>query len=398
MIKAGSGTMKTRDDRPSFALSCRLNLPALLRWLLMVFVLAGPAYAYATLKCTDWNGNQAIVNLKLPASVSIQPGMDAIPPVPPVTVKYKCFDPDGSDSVTRTASIVILSDAFNLIKSLQSLGLTLTIDVTSNGVKSKSWVFGKKDGTTPPDNISVGSSYTEKTGTGDMTMTINATLSRDSSEKTSPGFYAIPALSAFKLVPVYGSLSGLQLNTPAIRIQYVPTCFVQTRLSTNNVNFGPVLTTDVDSNFDRQIPFTITASVNENCNEGKFGNLQTGYTPHFSESAATKTYYLDLPLKVSFILINGGVVCSGGKSVCLYKEGGISDKNGLQLEIKAPDGNPVTFNEASLPVNKFGNFQGGEGGGTWNIINSYQAVLSSTGEQVKTGKYSAQVTVKVDYY
>ncbi|EMW3789179.1 fimbrial protein [Salmonella enterica] len=397
MIKAGSGTMKPRDDRPSFALSCRLNLPALLRWLLMVSVLAGPAYAYATVKCTDWNGSQAIVNLKLPASVSLQPGMDEIPTVSPVTVKYKCIDPDGSDNVTHTVSIVRLADANNLIKSLEETGMILTIDVTSNGVKSDSWVFGKK-GSTPPERISVGSSYTGKTGTGNRTMTINAALSRDSSEKTSPGFYAIPSLSAFKLVPYYGTfLGGLQLNTPAIRIQYVPTCFVQTSLNTNNINFGPVLTTDVDSSFGRQIPFTVTASVNKNCNGGYFGNLQTGYTPHFSESAVTKTYYLDLPLKVSFVLNNGGEVSSDRKSILLYKES-TSDKNGLQLEINAPDGNPVTFNEASLPVNKFGNFQGSESGGTWNIINSYQAVLSSAGEQVKTGKYSAQVTVKVDYY
>ncbi|WP_179127336.1 hypothetical protein [Salmonella enterica] len=34
--------MKTRDDWPSFVLSCRLNLPVLLRWLLMMSVLAGP--------------------------------------------------------------------------------------------------------------------------------------------------------------------------------------------------------------------------------------------------------------------------------------------------------------------------------------------------------------------
>ncbi|ECG5801169.1 hypothetical protein CD625_004034 [Salmonella enterica subsp. enterica serovar Oranienburg] len=395
MIKAGNGTMKPRDDRPSSALSCRLNLPALLRWLLMVSVLAGPAYAYATVKCTDWNGSQAIVNLKLPASVSIQPGMDAIPPIPPVTVKYKCIDPDGSDNNMHTASIVRLADANNLIKSLKETGMILKIDFTSNDVKSDSWVFGKDE---PSERMSVGSAYKGKMGTGDMTLTISATLSRDSSKETIPGFYAIPALSAFKLTPNNSSFDGIQLNTPAIRIQYVPTCFVQTSLSTNNINFGPVLTTDVDSSFDRQISFAVTASVNKNCNGGKFGNLQTGYTPHFSESAATKTYYLDLPLKVSFMLINGGVVCSDGKSVCLYKEGSTSDKNGLQLKINAPGGNPVTFNEANLPVNKFGNFQGSEDGGTWNIINSYQAVLSSTGEQVKTGKYSAQVTVKVDYY
>ncbi|EJN3055247.1 hypothetical protein NPV75_000001, partial [Salmonella enterica] len=50
--------MKTRDDRPSSALSRRLNLPALLRWLLVVFVLTGPGYVYAVdMMCTGLNGS-----------------------------------------------------------------------------------------------------------------------------------------------------------------------------------------------------------------------------------------------------------------------------------------------------------------------------------------------------
>ncbi|ENU7737962.1 hypothetical protein ACE3YX_004631, partial [Salmonella enterica] len=81
----------------------------------------------------------------------------------------------------------------------------------------------------------------------------------------------------------------------------------------------------------------------------------------------------------------------------LYKDGS-SDKNGLQLKINAPDGNPVTFNEAGLPVNKFGHFYGADGGGQWVINNTYQASLSHSGETVMTGRYIAQVTVKVDYY
>ncbi|EEJ6656594.1 hypothetical protein [Salmonella enterica] len=46
--------MKTRDDRPSFALSCRLNLPALLRWLLMVFVLAGICVCHFEMHGLEW--------------------------------------------------------------------------------------------------------------------------------------------------------------------------------------------------------------------------------------------------------------------------------------------------------------------------------------------------------
>ncbi len=404
MIKAGNGTMKTRDDRPSFVQSCRLNLPALLRWLLMVSVLAGPGYAYAVnpspiVKCTGWDGNTGTVSLALPASVSIRPGVDKFPDIPPVNVDYKCFSTDGTDANSYQAAIVILSDANNtLVQAMKEIGLTLTINVSdSSGVTSPSWVFNGSGAN--HDRVPVGSSYTGKTGTGNQTMTISAKLTKDPSKETSPGFYAIPSLVAFKLVPRDKFFDGsFFLNTPAVRIQYVPTCFVQTSLGTNTVNFGPVLTSDVDNSFTRSKSFTVTASVNKNCNNKNLGNLQTGYTAH--TSGGDKTFYLDLPLKVSFQLNNGGRFCLGNNtSVCLYNRD-TTEENGLKLEIKPEGGEPVTFNEASLPVNKFGHFLGADTikAGTWEVRNTYYAVLSSTGKEVKTGKYSAQVTVKVDYY
>ncbi|EBM2193526.1 hypothetical protein DWD10_26255, partial [Salmonella enterica] len=206
-------------------------------------------------------------------------------------------------------------------------------------------------------------------------------------------------LSAFKLVPFEGAINftGVPINTGAVRLQFVPKCFVKTSLSTPDINFGPVITTDVNNSFSRSIPFNVTADVNKSCNNGTFGNLLGAYTVTVSVGK-TKDYYLELPLKVSFMLNNGGRVSSDGKSILLYKEG-TTDENGLQLKINATDdGTPVTFNDASSPVNKFGSFQGGPNGGTWNISNTYNAVLSYTGEQVITGKYRAQVTVKVDYY
>ncbi|EBA6833126.1 fimbrial protein [Salmonella enterica] len=391
MIKAGNGTMKTRDDRPSSALSRRLNLPALLRWLLVVFVLTGPGYVYAVdMKCTGLNGSTGTIKLQLPASVSFDPEGDLKPYIsPPVKFDYTC---SASDSVSHTVGIIRLGDMSPLIGALNKAGLKLEVLVSdSSGGGESVWDFSVA---IPVEYVNVGSSYISTTG--NRTMTVRTRLTRDQTKpKPNPGFYVIPGLTSFKLIPDYYSTKiGPFLETPPTRLQYVPACFVRTSLGTNNVNFGPVLTTDVDSTFSRSIAFNVIADVNKSCNNGTFGNLLGSYT--VSVTGGTN-YYLELPLKVSFILNNGGEVSSDRKSILLYKES-TSDKNGLQLEIKAPDGNPVTFNEASLPVNKFGSFQGSEGGGTWNIINSYQAVLSSTGGQVKTGKYSAQVTVKVDYY
>lgn len=392
MIKAGNGTMKTRDDRPSSALSRRLNLPALLRWLLVVFVLTGPGYVYAVdMMCTGLNGSTGTIKLQLPASVSFDPEGDLKPYIsPPAKFDYTC---SASDGVSHTVGIIRLGDMSPLINALNKAGLKLEVLVSdSSGGGESVWDFSVA---TPAEYVNVGSSYISTTG--NRTMTVRTRLTRDQTKPTpNPGFYVVPGLTSFKLIPDYYSKRiGPFLETPPTRLQYVPACFVRTSLGTNNVNFGPVLTTDVDSTFSRSIAFNVIADVNKSCNNGTFGNLLGFYT--VSVTGGTTNYYLELPLKVSFMLNNGGEVSSDRKSILLYKES-TSDKNGLQLEIKAPDGNPVTFNEASLPVNKFGSFQGSEGGGTWNIINSYQAVLSSTGGQVKTGKYSAQVTVKVDYY
>ncbi|HEA0272598.1 TPA: fimbrial protein [Salmonella enterica] len=384
--------MKTRDDRPSFALSCRLNLPVLLRWLLMMSVLAGPGHAYAAdTKCAGLNGSMGTIKMQLPASVSFDPQGDLKPYLsPPSKFDFTC---SASDGASHTVGIIRLGDMTPLIDALNRAGLKIEILVSdSSGGGESVWDFSVK---TPAEYVNVGSSYIGTTG--NRIMTFRTRLTRDQTKpKPNPGFYVVPGLTSFKLIPDYYSTKiGPFLETPPIRLQYVPACFVRTRLGTNNVNFGPILTSDVDSTFSRRIDFNVIADVNKSCNNGTFGNLQGSYT--VSVTGGTKNYYLDLPLKVSFILNNGGEASSDRKSILLYKES-TSDKNGLQLEIKAPDGNPVTFNEASLPVNEFGIFQGAEGGGTWNIINTYQAVLSSTGEQVKTGKYSAQVTVKVDYY
>lgn len=384
--------MKTRDDWPSFALSRRLNLPVLLRWLLMMSVLAGPGHVYAAdTKCTGLNGSMGNIKLQLPASVSFDPEGDLKPYLsPPTKFDYTCSVSDGA---SHTVGIIRLGDMSPLIDALNKAGLKLEFLVSdSSGGGESVWDFSVK---TPAEYVNVGSSYIGTTG--NRTMTFRTRLTRDQTKPNpKPGFYAVPGLTSFKLIPDYYSMKiGPFLETPSVRLQYVPACFVRTRLGTNKVNFGPILTSDVDSTFSRRIDFNVIADVNKSCNNGTFGNLLGSYT--VSVTGGTTNYYLELPLKVSFILNNGGEASSDRKSILLYKES-TSDKNGLQLEIKAPDGNPVTFNEASLPVNEFGIFQGTEVGGAWNIINTYQAVLSSTGEQVKTGKYSAQVTVKVDYY
>ncbi|EAQ9807427.1 hypothetical protein EAN25_22250 [Salmonella enterica] len=352
-------------------------------------------------KCTDWNGQGGIAEtLRLPSAVSFEtgnvPANGAVLYTSPGwnDIRYQCSK-SKADAVFFKGgpALYLLASGNALLKqALNNAGLKLQILVNSEG---KAW------NPLESDHTEVGS-YDNDNKTGQTSLKLKAQLVVVDNSKITPGFYAVPDLSAFKLVPFEGAINftGVPINTTAVKLQFVPKCFVKTSLSTPDINFGPVITTDVNNSFSLSRTFDVTAGVNESCNGGgaNLGNLRSSYKLYLNGTLRGE-YYLELPLKVSFVLNNGGEVAQGGKSILLYtKKDNKEQKNGLQLKINAPDGTPVTFNDASSPVNKFGSFQGGSGGGTWNISNTYNAVLSSTGEQVITGKYHAQVTVKVDYY
>ncbi|ECF8076073.1 hypothetical protein CWU58_23810 [Salmonella enterica] len=383
--------MKTRDDRTAFALSRSLNM------LLIVCCLAVSGYARAvvwddiTQGCTDWNGNNAGASLSLPSSVSFEPGK--LPDVGKVLytspnwyeVNYKCKN----TTPGAKAALMSLGHLNPLTDALKLAGLELKILIEGE----PGWVPG---GAT--DHQDFGSAYTGETGNKTLRLKLQLIVT----QKVTSGFYVVPGLVSFKVTADSRSVTsaGIQFTTPSVRIQYVPTCFVKTSLGTNNVNFGPVITSDVDSSLSRSISFNVTASADlgEKCGKVLKGNYDV------KVGSITKSFYLLLPLRVSFILNSGGEISAtdGNKSVLLYKKD-THTKNGLKLQITdSSNGNtPVTFGEISLPgslsANKFGEFKG-DGSGTWNIENTYYAILSQSGEEVLTGEYNAQVTVKVDYY
>ncbi|EEB7432431.1 fimbrial protein [Salmonella enterica] len=378
--------------------------------LALLFFAVLPEFAGATeatsapTGCTDWDGQGGrSVTLGLPPAVSFETG--TVPANGTVlytspnwySIQYQCIkSKENAIHFGGGPVLSLLSDGSALLKqALYNAGLQLQILVNSDGAWTPSESDHTEVGSYSYDNIN-GYYATDK-----QTLKLKVQLVVVDSRKIRPGFYAIPSLSSFKLLAFDGAFGspGVLINTGAVRLQFVPKCFVKTSLSTPDINFGPVITTDVNSSFSLSRGFDVTAGVNESCNGGveNLGNLTGSYKLYLNGNLKG-TYYLELPLKVSFVLNNGGRVSSDGKSILLYKEG-TTDENGLQLKINAPDdGNPVTFNDTSSPVNKFGEFNGDPDKKTWNIRKEYNAVLSSTGEQVITGKYKAQVTVKVDYY
>ncbi|EJF5839791.1 hypothetical protein M8W81_004674 [Salmonella enterica] len=399
MIKAGNGTMKTRDDRTAFAQSCRLNLPALLRWLLMVSVLAGPGYAYAAdsdTMCTT-TGGSGTVTLNVPPSVSFAPETAPGPGTvlytsPPYTIDYQCQygGPTRPGTALRVA-FARLGDLKPLTDALDKAGLELKI-LLSDSSGGREVVFDKFTG--PPDYVGIGSEYMstgsgpQSTGKRTLTIRLKLTVKR----KITSGFYVVPPLSSFRLYAHLNKTgSAIQINTTATRIQYVPNCFVQAGLSTGTVDFGPVITSDVDNNFSLPRTFSIRASANSDPACGK--NQLTG------SYEGAGNYYLQLPLKVAFLINNGGTPSSDNKAIILKNEN--DENNGLQLKISDPAGKFVTFNSESAslptdsPANKLGEFHDG----IFTVNKQYTATLSQApGIPVKTGKYRTQVTVKVSYY
>ncbi|EBU9822136.1 hypothetical protein ABSZ42_004941 [Salmonella enterica subsp. enterica serovar Newport] len=356
------------------ALLCSVMLPGF----------AGAAVTDAFCENLDGGGNINLT-MQFPPSVSFVPGA-AFPPYTsqPAHVKYRC-----TDSGQQTVAITKLADLNPLTDALKKAGLQLEVKVTdSSGGGESTWLF---TGAEPDkERILIGTPYTNDTG--ERTMTIRITVSRDPSAPIpSPGFYVIPSLQAFKLNSQYGYFNGPAIITPPLRLQYVPKCFVKFRLDKNNIDFGPVMTTDVDSSFSRRDNFTVTADVNRSCNGGDLGNLVP------DPKKPPPEYYLDLPLKVSFIP-QGEIVSGDKKSILLRNDD--QKINGLKLQIFNKN-TPVTFGDYSTPgapppseANKLGEFSGNR----FNANQQYTVDLSATGGAVVTGSYNAKVLVKVNYY
>ncbi|EOG2872657.1 fimbrial protein [Salmonella enterica] len=376
--------MKTRDDRTAFALSCRLNLPALLRWLLMMFVLAGPGYAYASPGCTQSNGQTSAVRMNLPPSVTFFPGAtpDLSKPLytsPEYEIGYKCTN-DGSET---QIAINRLRDLTPLLNALTGAGVKLVVRVRDSGGDTKEFTMNEP-GNPPPTVIFIGNSY-KGTTTGTLYIRLELYLTK----VPTPGFYVVPPLSIFQILPQWSfSYGGFFITTDATRIQYVPTCFVKARVDPV-VNFGPVLTSEINSSFSMPVSFNVGASANSDPACGK--NQLTG------SYEGAGNYYLQLPLKVAFLINSGGTPSSDNKAILLKNEN--DEDNGLQLKISDEANNVVTFGDVSLPgsnpASQLGEFEGGN----FTVNKKYTATLSQVpGKPVKTGKYRAQVTVKVSYY
>ena len=146
------------------------------------------------------------------------------------------------------------------------------------------------------------------------------------------------------------------------------------------------------ANLPQQLPFNVTARVNPACN---LGSLTAPMVP---DNANTRFL---MWLSAQFVMQGPGRIGDGGTSIILNNEDGV--ENGLKLQIldTSKANQPVEILPALVPplYQDAGNFGQLMGDHPAAAVHTYTASLTpDPGKELKLGKYSAQVLVRVSYY
>ncbi|HAG1966969.1 TPA: fimbrial protein [Salmonella enterica] len=183
----------------------------------------------------------------------------------------------------------------------------------------------------------------------------------------------IPASTAFNIVPYNPSNGNMtpsvpytRLGTSAFHIRLIPDNIGKVVVSPSVVSMGHIYTTDNNS-LTKETPFTVTAQQNL--------GTQTPFT---------------VPLQVEF-QTNGLTLTNTDNAVILQNTKG--EANGFKLSVVNEAGNLVKFNTKT----DMGDIKMNEGA-SGNIVKKYTAKLEHIpGEEIKTGIFSAAMTIVITY-
>lgn len=302
-------------------------------------------------------------------------------------IDYECFAADrfhtpvsGSPHLQALAGYTILN------KALEGAGLKLQIIV--NGNESAPWspslVAGAgRDG----EWYDLGGIYTGASGRRQVTLVAKLSVVN---QNPAPARYPVPSATIFKIASAYGNTyPGPFVTNTATRMQFTPQCFGNVSVD-NVVQFNTVFATSGYLSSPQQVPFNVTARMNPACS---VGGLTSALDP---DNEWTRFSML---LSAQFVLQGPGRVDSDGKSIILINEGG--EENGLKMQILDNANQPVVIHSSEVPPSRddVGNFGMLVGENPAAVVHTYQAALMSDGgKDLKVGKYSTQVLVKVSYY
>ncbi|MFY1910661.1 hypothetical protein ACOTB6_03840 [Achromobacter xylosoxidans] len=358
-------------------------------------VLALPGLARATVSATS-PGCEAIAGTTIDLIPSVNFTLGSLPP--PGTeiyrtrtfeIDFECYMADrfGRD-LTGTPQLQALGDYTVLNKALNNAGLKL--DIIVNGDEANPWTpnLVPSPGVALSEVRDIPPAYTGASGKRRVTLVARLKVVND---HPPPARYPVPGATVFKISGAFGagSYPGPYITTTPTRMQFTPACIGDVSVD-NLVSFNRVVATaGYMGTLPQQQPFNVTARINPLCS---IGSLTAPLTPNNEQ-----TRFLML-LSAQFVLQGGGRISSDGKSIILKNDDGA--ENGLLLQI-LDENLPVTIRPIFVPEQPWetGNFGQLVGDKPPAAVRTYMASLTpDPGKDIKLGKYSAQVLVRVSYY
>ncbi|MFY3135483.1 hypothetical protein ACOTFF_04910 [Achromobacter xylosoxidans] len=305
-------------------------------------------------------------------------------------INYDCsyYDRFGQP-VTVAPQLQALADYTTLNRSLNNAGLKLEIII--NGDESNPWSPNLQPGRPISETHPAGPVYTGDSGPRVLTLVAKLSVINDN---PPPARYPVPSGTIFKLVAAYGAGSSpgpFITNTPT-RMQFTPQCIGDVSVD-NLVQFNRVIATaGYMGTLPQQQPFRVTTRINPTCNIGSLT------APAIPDNANTQFLML---LSAQFILQGPGRIDGDGTSIILSNEDGV--ENGLKMQILDTNNadQPVRILPAVVPPSRddVGNLGQLVGDHPAAAVHTYMASLTpDAGKELKFGKYSTQVLVKVTYY
>lgn len=309
-------------------------------------------------------------------------------------IDYECYAADrfgnpagGTPQLQAAPGYAPLNDA------LERGGLRLQIIV--NGDEVNPWTPNRI-----PEGLGVGTElyalppeYSGVGGSGPRTVTLVAIL-KIVDPNPVPGRYVIPASHIFKIINTqFGARApGPMISTTPTRMQFTPACIGDVSVD-NLVRFNNVIATSgYMGTLPQQQLFKVTAGINRLCPRG-------GLTlPQSPDDENTRFLML---LSAQFVLQGPGRIGSDGASIILSNDDGV--ENGLKMQILDTNNanQPVPILSAPAPMQRsdVGNFGMLAGDNPAAVVHTYAASLTADpGKDLKIGKYSTQVLVRVSYY
>ncbi|MEB6660296.1 hypothetical protein MXL91_02495 [Achromobacter ruhlandii] len=334
-----------------------------------------------------------IVTFNLPPSISFALDQQLIPGFPiyissPYEFRYRCTN---IPNLRRQAAISILGDFGPVLQALRNASLRLTI--VYDNIEKGQW---NPDPTAPTyaPYFSVDAPYDGDSGErlGRIILLLYAER-----RVTRPLRVFLPPSFAFKLIAdeTAGGDPGIFLNSSASRFQFIPSCVGAVNVD-NTVIFDTVLTT---ANYNGKLPQAKPFNVTTRMNSPACPGLEGLTSPPSTSNPLDELY---LRTAVSFVPQSGERTDLLDQTIYLKNADG--QENGLKLTITNEANQTVTLgalpadDHGTFPSRYNGNLGGLLHGTTLSQTQTYTAHLERTTAELKTGKFSTQVLVKVTWF